>query len=554
MSQKDKGRQFFQQMQPTFSIELPKNTVTKLEFLDHSDPDKDTVVRKKAREWVNKNKATSKHNRHVQWLSRAKMIKGVAKEADETRAQLEMIKREEFVIVLDPHSAVNTKCLDPFNLLPDIGRNYDHILHFFLALCPDEIPCSDDKYSDLSKHALVPFSSDNTVLGNMAKHEASFILWLYATALVRAGVWGRANTEELRWFYGKTLTALQDVLKKETESGEYSDHLLNCLSCITATACCSGMFQTAEVHRDALIRVLTLRGGGDIVKGIQSATPWTFKAVQWCEIVVAAQLVQVPKIPYLPYVPSSPAPKQAALEAARLTSITLASLPHLSEPLHKIIHLLHHLGIAHARPPVGKKIDTYVIQPLYDAEYALLQILAAQKIPGHGFSVTEVLLAEAFQLYFWTGPRTLPLQTRVCDLLLLRTRRALLPLLCDFTPDSKLENMPTTTSTFDQVTQLILENTETFTPRPSYHSQETQNAIIWSLALGSVVSISFYKSEYSWFKAQLSLELQAVGLDKSEQRYQDFLNLFPATDGFPSIDLRTLYAEFDTKRLWELED
>ncbi|KAJ4367379.1 hypothetical protein N0V83_006961 [Neocucurbitaria cava] len=418
MSQKGRGRQFFQQLQPTFSIELPKESATRLEFLDHSDPSKDTVVRKKAREWVNKNKANSKKSRDVQVFSEAKRTAGVINEADETQRQLYMKRSKWPEISSNPFQAIGN--LDPFNLLPEVGRKYDHIIQFFLtSSCPEEIPCSDDKYSDQSKHSLIPFSSDNTVLGNMAKSQATFILWLYATALIRDGMCGSINTEEVQWFYNKSLRALQETLKKDVESGEYSDPLLNCLACMTATASFAGMFKTAELHRDALIKVLALRGDGDVVQGIKSATTWSVKAIQWCEIMVATQLVELPKIPYLPFAPAKPAPKQVTLEAARLTSITLASLPRLSESLHKIIHLLHHLGIAYAQP-TGTKIDSYIIQPLYDAEYALLQLLSSQKSPGHGYSEIEVLLAEAFQLYFWTGPRMLPPQTRLCDLLITR--------------------------------------------------------------------------------------------------------------------------------------
>lgn len=41
------------------------------------------------------------------------------------------------------------------------------------------------------------------------------------------------------------------------------------------------MFKTAEIHRDALVRVLRLRGNGDIIAGLSTAVPWTVKAIQW---------------------------------------------------------------------------------------------------------------------------------------------------------------------------------------------------------------------------------------------------------------------------------
>lgn len=41
------------------------------------------------------------------------------------------------------------------------------------------------------------------------------------------------------------------------------------------------MFNTAILHRDALVRLLTLRGDGDILAGWQSTGYFTRKATQW---------------------------------------------------------------------------------------------------------------------------------------------------------------------------------------------------------------------------------------------------------------------------------
>jgi hypothetical protein len=81
--------------------------------------------------------------------------------------------------------------------------------------------------------------------------------------------------------YNKALLMLQETLRQEAEAGQYSEHLLRSLACITATASFSGMFKAAELHCDAMIRVLTMRGDGDIMKGLQITAPWTSKAVQW---------------------------------------------------------------------------------------------------------------------------------------------------------------------------------------------------------------------------------------------------------------------------------
>jgi len=98
---------------------------------------------------------------------------------------------------------------------------------------------------------------------------------------IRNGILGSLDTEEVGWFYNQALKGIQNTLKKEAEAGVYSDHLLNAMGCITATASFSGMFETAALHRDATLRVLTLRGGGDILDGMKSLPRWTAKALQW---------------------------------------------------------------------------------------------------------------------------------------------------------------------------------------------------------------------------------------------------------------------------------
>lgn len=138
-----------------------------------------------------------------------------------------------------------------------------------------------DKYTFTSKHALIDVSPENTVIGNMAQFKVTFLLWLYATVSVRDGMLGSVDTEEVRWYYHEALKALQETVKTESEAGEYSDHLLKGLACITATASVSGMFSTAILHRDATIRIVTERGNGDILKGLQTTSTWTAKALQW---------------------------------------------------------------------------------------------------------------------------------------------------------------------------------------------------------------------------------------------------------------------------------
>lgn len=119
----------------------------------------------------------------------------------------------------------------------------------------------------------------------MAESQVTFIIWLYATVTIRDGMRGNAETEEVHWFYNKALEVVQQTLKKEAESGQYSCDLLKAVTCLTATASYAGMFTTATLHRDAMIRVLKAQGGGDLLKGFRLAPAWTRKAMQWYAVV-----------------------------------------------------------------------------------------------------------------------------------------------------------------------------------------------------------------------------------------------------------------------------
>jgi hypothetical protein len=80
------------------------------------------------------------------------------------------------------------------------------------------------------------------------------------------------------------LKELQARLNKEVASGVYTEHLILALSSITAISTFAGTFDAAISHRDAMIRILGLRGNGDILRGLQSLSPWTAKTAQWFEL------------------------------------------------------------------------------------------------------------------------------------------------------------------------------------------------------------------------------------------------------------------------------
>jgi len=140
----DKGRKFFQHMQPTFSIDMPTTTFTKLEFLDNFDPAKDTVVRKKAREWVNKNREISNQGGQRAPRSESKNV-GLKTEGEGQKKQLARRRVTVPMIVSSPTKVVGPNQVDPFGILPNIGRDFDHIIKYckthlkasFLCILPN---------------------------------------------------------------------------------------------------------------------------------------------------------------------------------------------------------------------------------------------------------------------------------------------------------------------------------------------------------------------------------------------------------------------------------
>lgn len=115
-------------MQPTFSIDVPTTNFTKLEFLDNFDPAKDTVVRKKAREWVNKNREIS----YLGQASSKSKPRKVALRTDEEDQKKQLAQRKVTTptVVIGPAKAVGASAVDPFGILPNIGRDFDHIIKY----------------------------------------------------------------------------------------------------------------------------------------------------------------------------------------------------------------------------------------------------------------------------------------------------------------------------------------------------------------------------------------------------------------------------------------
>lgn len=127
--QKGNERKFFQQMQPTFAVSLPRRN-TKIEFLDESNPAKDTIIRKKAREWVNQNRDRSRKE-----LKKRRRAEPEVKDQDVESAQdrLMRLQRESSddpLLMLSPRHTIGTRQYDPFDSLPEITMKHEHLLDY----------------------------------------------------------------------------------------------------------------------------------------------------------------------------------------------------------------------------------------------------------------------------------------------------------------------------------------------------------------------------------------------------------------------------------------
>lgn len=119
-----KGRKFFQQMQPTFSVDVSPSTST-LEFLDNFDPTKGAVVRKKAREWVNKNREISSLRLAT---SKTRSKNAIPRTEDDQKKQLAKWKPP--VSAAFSPQAVGANTVDPFGVFPNVGRDFGHIIRY----------------------------------------------------------------------------------------------------------------------------------------------------------------------------------------------------------------------------------------------------------------------------------------------------------------------------------------------------------------------------------------------------------------------------------------
>lgn len=111
-------------MQPTFAIDAPITSV-KLQFLDQNDPQRDKIVRKKAREWVNRNRDIANQSSRQRGVPRGKSTFQDPDDVEENEMQVQRFGKDNEIVVFN-----STRQFDPFNILPDVGRKYSHIVEF----------------------------------------------------------------------------------------------------------------------------------------------------------------------------------------------------------------------------------------------------------------------------------------------------------------------------------------------------------------------------------------------------------------------------------------
>jgi hypothetical protein len=71
---------------------------------------------------------------------------------------------------------------------------------------------------------------------NMARGEVSFVVWLYSVVLIRDGMKGEFNSEEIQLWYTEVLRKIRQDLNNQSQHGKFSDHLINALACMQATS------------------------------------------------------------------------------------------------------------------------------------------------------------------------------------------------------------------------------------------------------------------------------------------------------------------------------
>lgn len=255
-----------------------------------------------------------------------------------------------------------------------------------------------------------------------------------------------------------------------------------------------------------------------------------------CEFFVSAEQVQQPDIPYHPVSEPNMLPSNLVSEAIALTQRCTESLPLFRRPLHTILYQLHQLGLVYARESAGVDINSLVAGPLYDTEYALLEVLSSQRTAKYAVLDVEALLAATLQLYLWVGPRKMRPQVRLCSVLASRVALAL----SLFAPIPATQEEPASRKQPNPTSHVSLKN---YSSHCHSRPPGINNLVAWSLALASIVGAAVPIPEHQWLMRYFTMHLKVMGLIDNIDGYRSLLSIFPNVDGFDWIDLEGLFHQ-----------
>lgn len=229
-------------------------------------------------------------------------------------------------------------------------------------------------------------------------------------------------------------------------------------------------------------------------------------------------------------------PSGLVSEAVVLTQRSMECLPLFRGPLHTILYQLHQLGLVYAQSPSSVNINSLVAGPLYDTEYALLEVLSAQKEAKGEILDVEILLAATLQLYLWIGPRKMRPQVRLCSLLASRVASAL----SLFVPAPALRKDSGSTEPSKSSSHADLKSYSAFCySRPT----KVNNLVAWSLALATVAGAAVPIPEYQWLRRYFTMHMKVMGLFDDIDGFRTLMANFPKADGFEWVDLEGLYID-----------
>lgn len=210
-----------------------------------------------------------------------------------------------------------------------------------------------------------------------------------------------------------------------------------------------------------------------------------------------------------------------------------------------VFRLLHQIAVSQPAATAGNRfgsnradIDAARMQDIYQVGCIILEMISSQRQAKHGYTAVESMLTEACQLYIWIGPSEVPQQAKLMDLFSKWLREALLPLVYDST-EQKCHLLLDVEMPCSDSKPLAL-STLSWKPERS----PTDNAILWGLSLGAIVSSTNARPEHEWFKDHFRSQARAMGVRNRDELDKVF-ELFPGVTGYHFIEMWRIDHLFD---------